>query len=273
MTLFIFILTIYLFALVSNLSIVLVAKIFGVKVEEFSLGFSPGFHLFQTKINGCNFTLGWFPSGGSVKLSGVQLEEGLIVEPFHFAKLTLLKKFSLLFIGAFSILIFAVLALVSINALDHRSAGMLLLGVLFFSSILLLLIYLVSKLRKTSISWSFGLILAIYSGYLVGLFLWIDNFFPIFDDLSAVISGNFQEGFFSRELNQLAVQQLFAGFGLVSFFLGLLPFGGMIGALILTNLGEAISKERWPQKSFDRYWIVTFFLAFFIYGWFLYNLL
>lgn len=54
-----------------NFGIVLMCKLFGVGFSKFSLGFHPGISIIKFKSSATEYILGWFPSGGYVKIDGM----------------------------------------------------------------------------------------------------------------------------------------------------------------------------------------------------------
>jgi regulator of sigma E protease len=77
----------------------IVAKILGVKVENFSLGFGP--KLISKKIGETEYSISALPLGGYVKLMGEDPEEELLPEDEKrsFSKLSPFKKFLIIFFG------------------------------------------------------------------------------------------------------------------------------------------------------------------------------
>jgi regulator of sigma E protease len=68
MNILIFILVLGLLIFIHELGHFLAAKLTGMKVEEFSVGFKPA--IFQKKIGETNYVLGLIPIGGYVKILG-----------------------------------------------------------------------------------------------------------------------------------------------------------------------------------------------------------
>lgn len=69
-TIFIFIIILSILVIVHEMGHFLVAKKFGISVEEFGLGFPPRAKILATFQNGLKLTLNWLPLGGFVKLKG-----------------------------------------------------------------------------------------------------------------------------------------------------------------------------------------------------------
>ena len=77
---FIFVLGILIF--VHELGHFLVARLCGIRVEKFSLGFPP--KLISRKVGETEYMLSWIPLGGYVKLSGENPEESTGANPWEF---------------------------------------------------------------------------------------------------------------------------------------------------------------------------------------------
>lgn len=116
---------IYLFAMVFVLSILiffhelghfLTAKLFGVRVERFSIGFPP--RLFGKKIGDTDYCVSAIPLGGYVKLSGMIDESmdasGLKGEPYEFMSKPLYQKVIIISAGVIMNVILAVVILTAI---------------------------------------------------------------------------------------------------------------------------------------------------------------
>jgi len=69
-TIFIFIVILSILVIVHEMGHFLVAKKFGIQVEEFGLGFPPQAKILTTFKSGLKLTLNWLPLGGFVKLKG-----------------------------------------------------------------------------------------------------------------------------------------------------------------------------------------------------------
>ena len=70
LTIFAFLIILSILVIVHELGHFLVAKYFGVEVQEFGLGFPPRAKTIHTSKDGVNWTLNWLPIGGFVKLKG-----------------------------------------------------------------------------------------------------------------------------------------------------------------------------------------------------------
>ncbi|KAA3613921.1 MAG: RIP metalloprotease RseP [Calditrichaeota bacterium] len=76
------------------------AKLAGIRVERFSLGFPP--RMFGIKIGDTDYCISWLPLGGYVKMSGMvdeSLEGSLKGEPWEFMSKSLPKRFMAIFAG------------------------------------------------------------------------------------------------------------------------------------------------------------------------------
>ena len=87
----------------------LVARLFGVGVEKFSLGFGP--RLVGKKIGITDYRLSLVPLGGYVKMVGEEPDEELdaALVPLSFTHKNVLKRFLIVFAGPFFNILLAVL--------------------------------------------------------------------------------------------------------------------------------------------------------------------
>ncbi len=107
-----FVFTIGLLVLVHEFGHFLLAKLVGIRVERFSIGFPP--RLFGKKIGDTDYCISAIPIGGYVKMSGMideSLDEGGIKgEPYEFASKPIWARFLVIFAGPlFNILLAAVI--------------------------------------------------------------------------------------------------------------------------------------------------------------------
>ena len=75
MSILIFLLIISFLVLVHELGHFLAARKWGIKVEEFGIGFPPRAMTFFTDKHGTKYSLNWLPFGGFVRLYGEESEE------------------------------------------------------------------------------------------------------------------------------------------------------------------------------------------------------
>lgn len=93
----------------------IVAKKFGVKIEEFGLGFPP--RIFSKKIGKTIFSLNFIPFGGFVKMYGLGLEED-IKSPHSFTGKTIWQRALILSSGPISNWLTAVILLTLVNIIN-----------------------------------------------------------------------------------------------------------------------------------------------------------
>lgn len=105
-----FILILLVLVLVHEWGHFIVARIFGVGVEEFGFGFPPRLTFWQGKRT--TYSLNWLPLGGFVRLKGEELADGTISrEPDSFAVQGVLKRISIVVAGVLMNLVLAVFLL------------------------------------------------------------------------------------------------------------------------------------------------------------------
>lgn len=106
MSALLFILILLFLVLIHELGHFIVAKFFGIRVEEFGFGYPPR----ATKLftwRGTLFTLNWLPFGGFVKIFGEDSEEESTNKPDSFAKAPKYAQALVLVAGVFMNLVFA----------------------------------------------------------------------------------------------------------------------------------------------------------------------
>jgi regulator of sigma E protease len=97
----------------------LAARLCGVKVEAFSIGF--GRPIFKLVRNGIEYKIGWLPLGGYVKMKGEALEEDSEEEEDSFRYTRWWKKIIIALAGPFSNLLLAVLIFIFTFMLPSRA--------------------------------------------------------------------------------------------------------------------------------------------------------
>ncbi|MFL5731929.1 MAG: RIP metalloprotease RseP [Chloroflexia bacterium] len=99
------------------------ARLLGIKVEEFGIGFPP--RVFAIRHNGIDYSLNWLPIGGFVKIVG---ENGDSDDPASFGRAPAWKRIIVLAAGSFmnlvlAFVIFASLAVSGTTEVDAPSTG------------------------------------------------------------------------------------------------------------------------------------------------------
>ena len=95
-----FIIVLGILVFVHELGHFLVAKLVGIRVERFSLGFPP--RMFGKKIGDTDYCISWLPIGGYVKMSGMideSMDDSIKGEPWEFMSKSLPKRFMAIFAG------------------------------------------------------------------------------------------------------------------------------------------------------------------------------
>jgi regulator of sigma E protease len=85
----------------------LAAKLVGVDVQEFSIGFPP--RIASKTINGTKYCLSWIPLGGYVRLKGQNLDDEDPNEPDNYAAKSIPQRFFILVAGAMMNLVVALI--------------------------------------------------------------------------------------------------------------------------------------------------------------------
>lgn len=94
----------------------IVAKLVGIKVHEFSLGF--GLKLFGVKRGGTSYNLRLFPLGGFVRMAGMDPEEEVEDEAGDFNKKTVFQRAMVIFAGPFMNFLLAALIVAVIYMIE-----------------------------------------------------------------------------------------------------------------------------------------------------------
>lgn len=118
-TIFYFLVTIGILVLVHELGHFLAAKLTGMRVERFSIGFPP--RAFGKKIGDTDYCISWIPIGGYVKISGM-IDESMDTEflnkapePWEFRSKPFLAKFFVMIAGVLMNILLAVIIFWGIN--------------------------------------------------------------------------------------------------------------------------------------------------------------
>lgn len=97
----------------------LAARLCGVKVEKFSIGF--GKPLFKLIRNGIEYRIGWIPLGGFVKMKGDSLDEETEQMPDSFLQARWWKKIIIALSGPFSNLLLAIVLFILVFLLPSKT--------------------------------------------------------------------------------------------------------------------------------------------------------
>lgn len=123
-TIFYFILTIGILVLVHELGHFLAAKLFGMRVDIFSIGFPP--RAFGKKIGDTDYCISWIPIGGYVKIAGM-IDESFDTEflahepqPWEFRSKPIWQRMIVMAAGVIMNLLLAVLIFSGINYINGR---------------------------------------------------------------------------------------------------------------------------------------------------------
>ena len=111
-TLLSFIFVLGVLVLIHELGHFIIAKMVGIRVERFSMGFPP--RMFGKKIGDTDYCISWIPIGGYVKMSGMidetnYDENSIQGEPWEFMSKPLYQRFLVIFAGPLMNLLLAVL--------------------------------------------------------------------------------------------------------------------------------------------------------------------
>lgn len=118
-TIFYFLITIGILVLVHELGHFIAARLTGMRVERFSIGFPP--RAFGKKIGDTDYCISWIPIGGYVKIAGM-IDESMDTEfvnkppePWEFRSKPFLSKFFVMIAGVLMNIILAVIIFWGIN--------------------------------------------------------------------------------------------------------------------------------------------------------------
>jgi regulator of sigma E protease len=119
-----FLLVLGLLVLVHELGHFLVAKKFGVRVDEFGFGFPP--RIVGKTFRGTLYSLNWIPLGGFVRIKGVAGDDSSAIsrtDDDSFASKTFLRKYAILFAGIGMNLLLAVVLFAFTFAVGYDTAS------------------------------------------------------------------------------------------------------------------------------------------------------
>src|SRR3954452_15609915 len=94
------------------------ARLLGIKVEEFGIGFPP--RVFAIRHNGIDYSLNWLPIGGFVKITG---ENGDSDDPRSFGKAPAWKRIIVLAAGSFMNLMLALVIFTGMSIAGTREVN------------------------------------------------------------------------------------------------------------------------------------------------------
>ena len=124
LTLLITIIAFGLMIFVHELGHFLVARSFRVNIEKFSIGF--GKPIWETEKNGIQYSLGWIPLGGYVKMKGENPEESIYLEEDDtFVGKSWWKRALIAFSGPFANLLFGILLFIIAFMLPQKQEDLL----------------------------------------------------------------------------------------------------------------------------------------------------
>ena len=268
----ILILAIYVF--IYNLAIFIPAKKVGIRVDAFSVFFAPFFNPLKKVIKGTEFSLGWLPLGGSVKLSGTYLEEDEEAKPTDFLYYSPATRIFIYLCGPLSNLLVGLLLFSFFYATNLVQSltvfGLIILSItlLFYGYIKIVTPLTINSEIQTSgkkiIVFSFALLL--HSAILIGLCYFINQLCPLFETFQGIITGNLTSSFFSGMTPFEILKTVGPGLGITFFIMNLLPFGGLIGSHIVGTFYQTITGQKLSDKLLDRFSMISFPLILILYG-------
>lgn len=272
---FIVMYTVYI--LIYYLVVYFFCRIYKVRVDKFYVWFDAGFRLFKIKRGYTEFGLGWLPLGGYLKISGMLLEEGEELQPYHFRAASPLRQIFMIASGPVICLLTGVfiymLQLDQIPTVYYTYTIGLIAFVLFE-----LIVYgqVSSRLAvrpKPGETPKFR-----FSAYLVALFflitvlfvsiLYVHELTPFFGQVEAIISGNQPLSFVAMTKSSWYTVTSFLGVWF--FIMNMLPIGGLNGSLVIATLYEAAAGHPIPEKMAMKYQLISMLILFGLYGYVFY---
>jgi membrane-associated protease RseP (regulator of RpoE activity) len=248
-------------------------KLWGIGVEKFYIWIDAGISLFRTNINGTEYGLGWFPTGGYVKITGMLLEEGDIVKPHHFLSLSFLKRAIIILLAPFSSLFLGIL----FYGLAYPTLG-LQSGWGFLVLLTTLLVfwgfvgYFQQNLKHPLSSILAFLITAtICTGLFYLGFCAIMASTPFYEHFFRFINGDIN--LWTIECTLPYFFKLMGYTGIAMGIANLLPLPGMNGYLFASILYESISRKKTPERYELIGGVITTFLSLLFISWVVYHLI
>lgn len=273
--LFVLLYTIYIFAY--NVAMYVLCLSSGVRVDKFYVWYDFKAPVFKIKRNNTEFGLGWIPLGGYLKISGMLLEEGEELEPYHFKAASPIRQILIIIVGPLLCLIAGVfvymLQLPEIpTAFYSYTAGFI--GLI----IALLFIYRQFFIREPknneegeSETFKIGphfLSMFFLLAVLGASFFYVNELTPFFNQISAVLSGDQELSFVN--ITSEGWVTITAFFGVWFFISNMLPLGGLNGSVVVAVLYKAMAGSDIPEKLSSIYRIVTMPLMLGVYGYLCY---
>lgn len=260
------------------MTIFVLARFFGVKVEEVYVGFAPWFSLYKKTINNTVFCLGWLPLGGYTRLSGIELEEHEEILPHHFEHLSLPKQLAVMFGGPLSSLILGLIVYIYFNGTTLSGIGSVLVILILIMLGYVLLFKFTSSFIKKNIErskvdelvrWILSMIL--FLGSLLTIAFFVNKVFPLKEIIDYILAGNLSYDFLFQEFSIENLKTYVSYTGVIFFFMNLLPFSGLIGMFVVNTIYRGLSGTKVSESLETIISIITLPILLFIWGWIFYH--
>lgn len=254
------------YVLLQGLATYLSAKVTGIRVEKFYFWIDLWKGIFKFKIGETEFGLGWLPTGGYVKLSGVLVPKGEEVKLFDFDAKTILQRILTQSMGSF-ICFSSGLIFYFFGNNFKISTNDWIIPLSIILSIVSFWIWKVhikknraNKLEKKFVAKTYALVYFLYLIMMVSFGTLLNELTSVFDKLLSI------EEIEPNYLNLLGADSIYMIFGFLFFFTNLLPFGGSNGFIIINISYEAITGSKVPSYFSDKIALFTYPLTIISYG-------
>lgn len=243
-SLLIVILTVYSF--VYNLSILIFAKLFGVRVEKFYIWYNPGFTIFKFNLKNTEYGLGWLPLGGYCKISGMVEAEGVEPQPYDFLSKTFGKQLWLILSGPLLMLASGIIIYPYAIPLQNIPVAYPVLF-LILAFVLLGCCLMKGKLRNISGTVVYLFVYILFAAIVIVLLLIICEVTPLKEHLYKFF---FDVAELKGKLKIMSVEKIrlisaYLGFTLIA--LNLLPLGATNGSILIKLIYNRMTGETEPK--------------------------
>lgn len=237
------IISIYIF--LYNTCMLLVCKYWGMLVEKFYIWIDAGFSIFKITIKETEYGLGWLPTGGYIKIAGMQkeIDQPMLPHdfdsfpPFSRATVMLSAPFFNLLLG----IIFYYLAY-STDSLPAILSCLLLIGLLLF-----LLVIIKIRYQKKVVSW-LAMIINVGVVILVAFAIYciLEYSTPFTTHLTRFVYGDFD--IWQWGITSSYFLKLMAFTGILMGTVNLLPLVGFNGFSYINLLYESMTNNAIPER-------------------------
>ncbi|MCI5054703.1 MAG: site-2 protease family protein [Flavobacteriales bacterium] len=239
------------FGLISNLAFASAAKLFNVKIEEFTIWSDPYFRLLKLNIGGTVFKLGWLPLSSHIKLAGMTKEPEEDIEDYNFVAKPKWQQLLIMTSGPFSSLF---LGFIFAFVYDHISFTQLSILISFSFLLVYFGSFIASKvsLIRSDKYWKLSHLLSFlyFSALIAAIYIFIDETVGFEHSLIGAFKQHFDIKAVLALFGERSIGKLGLGLGLFMFASSMIPTHS-VGLKIVEVISkvDAYKPEVWKHIS------------------------